>query len=153
MTDNGTPIIKVALLCDDVRREISGKEIFNRVYGDAVNVLSFPFLLRIMVYLKVMYVKSDLDYNVEFRVVNESGNQLVPVVRTNFSSMDPTKSTTIVLGPMPLQIQSPGLISFQWRRTEAAEWITIITLRTSQAPPGAVPPGAKGVILKRMTNA
>jgi hypothetical protein len=145
------PTVKVALLCDDVRREITGKEIIIGVFSDQINVVSFPITIILTLYMRVIFSNSNTKYPIEFRAINASGNQLVPVAKTVLDSLNATQTSTAVLGPVPLHIQAPGAISFQWR-LENREWTTITILDVAPVPTGdAVPPGE--VIIQKMTTA
>jgi hypothetical protein len=152
MSEKSLPKVKVALLCDDVRREINGKEIIIGVFSDQINVVTFPVGIMITLYMRVLFDKSLTKYPVEIRAINAAGNQLVPIAKSTLDSMDATHTSTIVLGPIPLQIQAPGPISFQWRIEGGDEWSTIIALDVGQAPSGTLGPAGE-VIIQKMTIA
>jgi hypothetical protein len=153
MQKNEMPKVQVALLCDDVRREVNGKEIIIGVYSEHVYITAFPAMIVVTLYMKVTLAKSNIKYPIEFRVINASGNHLVPVGKLMLETINAAYSSSVIFGPIPLQIQSPGIISFQLRPDGSDDWSTIITLDVTQAPQGGAVPPPGEIIIQKMTIA
>jgi hypothetical protein len=136
------PIIEFALLCDDVRREITGKDIIIGVYGEELTTPTFPAGLVFCLFMRARFPAPETRYTVEFRVIGPSDQPLTPPARSMLISPpeDGPPTSTVSLGGIPLQIQSPGLVRFQWRPTIGSEWITLAKIEIKQGdvqlPPG-----------------
>jgi hypothetical protein len=141
------PVAEVVLLCDDVRREFSGKDIIIGVYSDEITVMSLPATLVFCLYIRARFPEKNKNYEIEFRVLGDTGQQLIPIAKTTINSQN-TPRSTISFGGIPLHIQSEGEVQFQWR-PQAAEWITLVQLNVKQ---GAVIPPA-GMIIGSSTPA
>ena len=61
------------LVCDDVRREISGKEILIGVYGDGLVVPSFPATIRNLVFRVTGVVRLESAGDLVFRLEDQDG--------------------------------------------------------------------------------
>ena len=112
--------IKTALICDGVRKEISGQDIIIGVYSDEIAVPQLPSLLALTLYLRVKFKRSEQS-NIGFRVRGESGNQIIPDVQFQIMPQDIGRITTVVMGPLPINIQSFGRIIFDLKFS-GSEW-------------------------------
>jgi hypothetical protein len=121
-----TPHLHYAILCDDVRREITGKEIIIGIYGDELTTPQFPVALFFTLYLKISFPKTG-EFPMAFRVMGPSEQPLTAVVMTSIMAQREGRSTTVHIGGIALQVQIPGRIQFQWRLQER-EWETIAKL-------------------------
>ena len=95
--------VTVALICEDVRREISGKEILIGVFADSVFITFVPFPLVLTLYMRAM-VPDGESYIVHFRVLGPGDAQVTPVVSATLGkAIDPTTSVSIILGGIAFQ--------------------------------------------------
>jgi hypothetical protein len=142
--------IDVALLCDDVRREVTGKDIIIGVYGEELTTPHLPTTFIFTLYMRVRFPIPNSDYPVEFRVIGPSDVQLTTAAKSNLRSPPPggAPTSTVSLGGIPFQIQTPGLVQFQWRPA-GADWKTIARLEIKQ---GAVS-GTPGIFFNPVTTA
>jgi uncharacterized protein DUF6941 len=62
------------LVCDDVRREITGKEILIGVYADAMVFPAFPATIRQIVFRVSGVVSTKEATEIAFRIEDENGN-------------------------------------------------------------------------------
>jgi hypothetical protein len=125
-----------ALLCDDVRREVSGKEILIGVLTDNVYVAGIPANLIVTLYIRVMFARNEPS-NIKFKVLAPSGIQITPEVSFQFPGPPDTESvTSIVVSGMNFQVQMEGRYEFQWQPPEQ-EWETVASLRIRK---GVFPP-------------
>jgi hypothetical protein len=145
------PIIEFALLCDDVRREITGKDIIIGVYGEELTTPTFPAVLVFNLFMRARFPQPNTRYLVEFRVIGPSEQPLTQSAKSILISppADGPPTSTVSLGGIPLQIQSPGLVRFQWKPSSDGEWTTLAKIEIKR---GAVtlPPG---VHINPMTTA
>jgi hypothetical protein len=138
-----TPKVEFALLCDDVRREIGGKDIIIGLYSGQIASVVFPILMMVNVYMRVSFSKANIKFPMEFRIINSLGHQLIPTTKSILEAPTTEFKATVLLGAIPLQIQGPGLISFQLRAEDKnQDWETVTTLNvvhgTGTAPPAAI---------------
>ncbi len=129
-----------ALVCDDVRREISGKEILIGVYAHNVYVSLIPVNLIVTLYMRALFAQRE-SYNINFRVLGPSGIQVTPEVSLTFPPPPDFESAfPIVLGGISFQAQTEGKYEFQWQ-PPGQEWETATSLhikKGNMAPLGTV---------------
>jgi hypothetical protein len=108
-----------ALICDGVRKEITGQETIIGVYPDRFNSDNFPINFAFAVYLRIKFSVSE-QHLVEFRIIQTGG---VPLIQPAKFPVNPQKdeTTTIVMGPIGITIQSPGQVKFGLR-LDQAQW-------------------------------
>jgi hypothetical protein len=145
------PVLETVLLCDDVRREVTGKDIIIGVFGEELTTAQMPLMLMINLYMRVRFPKPNTNYQIEFRVIGPSEVPLTPAVKSMLRSADEKSPqiSTVSLGGIPLQVQSPGLIQFQWKTKGSEDWSTIARLEVKQGAVREVP----GMIFNPATNA
>jgi len=103
--------IVTALICDGVRKEISGQDIIIGVYSDEINVVQLPFSFALTLYLRIRFEETE-QTRVDFRVLGESGIQIVPDLQFEIAPPETGRITTVVIGPLPITIQALGKITF-----------------------------------------
>jgi hypothetical protein len=130
------PVAEVSLLCDDVRREITGKDIIIGVYGDEMTVQSLPITLVLSLFIRARFPEKNTNYEIEFRVLGSAGQPLVPAAKATVNSQQGPTSTISMVG-IPLQIQSEGKVQFQWR-PKGIDWTTLAQIEIKQG--NVVPP-------------
>lgn len=134
--------LKCALLCEDVRKEVSGKEILIGVLADAIYVTFIPFPFVVTLYIRAMFSERE-SYLFEFRVLGPSDVPVTPVVTATVGKpADIERSVSLVLNGIMFQVQSYGLYKFQWKPPDQ-DWETMTTLhiaRGENPPSGLVPP-------------
>jgi hypothetical protein len=98
------------IVCDDVRREISGKDILIGVYQGAILVPRFPVNLLLSLWVPLQCNKPG-SYPLQFRVVGPHEVQYVSgVIPTIFQTKE-SGSVTVAGAPVPIQLA--GEIDFQ----------------------------------------
>jgi hypothetical protein len=131
MTEERTALtIETVLLCDDVRKEITGKDIVIGVYGEDATVAAFPVTLAFSLYMRVRF-PGEGPFLTEFRVIGPSGQPLTPTVKVPMRAREGGGMATVQIGQIPIQVQSAGQVQFQWRPPEG-EWDTIQKLNIKQ---------------------
>jgi hypothetical protein len=125
-----------ALVCDDVRNEISGKEILIGVFADNVFVGVLPVNLIVCLYLRVRFGRSDLSA-VKFRVLAPNGIQVTPEASLSLPAPpDLDTVTAIVIRGINFQAQAEGRYEFQWQPPDQ-EWESVTSMHIK---PGTMPP-------------
>jgi hypothetical protein len=134
---NGNRFTAVAaLVCDDVRNEISGKEILIGVFADNVFVGVLPINLIVSLYLRVRFGRSDLS-SVKFRVLAPNRIQVTPEASLSLPAPPDLETvTSIVIRGINFQAQAEGRYEFQWQPPDQ-EWETVASVRIKT---GTVPP-------------
>lgn len=134
------PVAQMALLCDDVRREVTGKDILIGVYSDDITVTSLPATLIFSLFIRAIFPEKNKIYQIEFRVLGSAGQQLTPLIKASINSQNTLRSS-VIFGGIPLNIQSEGKVQFQWR-PEGTEWSTLVEIEVKRGdvspPPGMV---------------
>jgi len=143
---SAVPSVETALLCDDVRREISGKDIIIGVYGDEAIVPNFPVFMMFSLYLRVRFLEQGM-FPTEFRVLGPSGQPLTANVKAPMMTTAANRIAMVHIAGLPIQVQSAGEVQFQWH-PPGGEWETIQTLKVKQ---GEIKSGAVNVL--HMSNA
>jgi|SRR5581483_1945164 len=128
------------VVCDDIRQEMSGKHILIGVYQGAMLVRGFPFDVALAWWILASPSNKGIVH-IDLRVVGASGNVLFQGASIRLDVRD-AADTAIAVPPLPLQLQSPDQLSFQWRvreGTDSPEWETIARLRVAAGGPPRVP--------------
>jgi hypothetical protein len=125
MAEAETKVLQV-IVCDDVRREITGKDILIGVYGREIFTPSFP--LSVALTLWIRYTRNVTGpFSADFRVVGEGGNAITPPLKMTLGADDTSSYASAVFQGIPLQFQAPGKISFQWKIGEG-DWTDLAEL-------------------------
>jgi hypothetical protein len=125
-----------ALVCDDVRNEISGREILIGVFADNVHVAVLPANLIVSLYMRVLFARSGLS-NIKFRVLAPAGIQVTPEASIALPGPPDLEAVaSIVIRGINFQAQAEGRYEFQWQPPEQ-EWETVTSFRIKK---GDMPP-------------
>ena len=124
--------IKQFIVCDDIRREISGKDILIGVYGSDVAVASFPAPLSLAFWMQFDSPETTTSpINIEFQLMGENdvkfatlGVQLL-ITRAGLG--------TIALPAIPLSLQIPSNLTLQMKQ-QGGEWETVGKVRVEKGP-------------------
>jgi hypothetical protein len=134
---NGHGFTAVAsLVCDDVRREISGKEILIGVYADNVYVSVIPANLNVNLYIRALFGQRGVS-NIKFKILGPGGIQVTPEASISFPAPpDPESVASIIVGGIIFQAQAEGKYEFQWQ-PPGQEWetVTYLHIRKGNVPP------------------
>src|SRR6266436_9523709 len=115
------------LICDDVRREVTGKEIIIGVYGDEMMVPSLPVSLNLSLWIRVFFENAEAMY-VDFAIVGEGGINLVQPQRLPIAGQQANRQMSVVLSGIPIQVQMPGPVTFRWC-LKGGSWEDLATVR------------------------
>lgn len=112
-----------ALVCEDVRREINGKEILIGVYGSAIVVPSFPLDLNVMCWFQVRAPKG--DHELKLRLTNSS-EAVFMEASMNAHVGEPHEISSLAVGTM-IQAQSETTLKFQAKNSKS-DWTSIVEI-------------------------
>ena len=126
--------ILTALVCDDARKEASGKEIVIGIYTGDILVQAYPASLSLCLWILASF-KSKGATPLQLRLVGGDGSQLVHFEGTAEIDQPDTPATL----PLPRFLFSVGKnsrLKFEWR-IGAGEWQTVIEKQVRLHPAGA----------------
>lgn len=136
------PAIISALVCEDIRQELSGKFSLAGVFTSDMNVLTLDNPIIAGVFAIAEYVEIGV-LETEFRVIDSDsdiilgGDMQVGVTRTDTGPLS--------FGPFHLKLPKEGTVQFQWR-LKGGQWVTIKKFNVV-VPPGGAPPWLTGMVV------
>ena len=136
--NTNSPKLQQALICDDVRKEITGKEIIIGVYGEDLLTPQFPITIFLSLWVRLFFPESG-TFLLDFDITGPDGRHLANPQKVPVMAHRGQRLSTIHISNIPLQIQVPGQVQFRWR-PEGGEWEKVATLNVMQGPI-EVPPG------------
>jgi hypothetical protein len=118
-----------ALVCEDVRREVNGKEILIGVYGNSILVPSFPIDLNLMFWFQTKAPEG--DHELKLRISNASDAVFLEAsVNAHVSAANELAS--LAVGTM-IQAQNETTLKFQGRNADS-DWSTIVEIPIRRGP-------------------
>jgi hypothetical protein len=146
------PKILNAILCEDIRMEITGKFSLAGVFGSDMAVLQLQGPFPCGVFAEMLPEELG-QYNCDFRVIDASSKELIRgMIPINTMS---TERQPLVLGPFNLVVSKHGEVKFQWRIGEG-RWVSIKTFNVLPPPDiqkMSFPDTLKTEIAKRIADA
>lgn len=118
-----------ALVCEDVRREVNGKEILIGVYGNAIVVPSFPVDLNLMFWFQARAPQG--DHELRLRIANMSDAVFLEA-SMNAHVEAPDELASLAVGTV-IQAQGETAIRFQGRGSDS-DWTTIVEIPIRRMP-------------------
>ena len=111
-----------ALICDDVRKETTGKDILIGVYSSNIAVASIPSELNIVFYIMAHTIESG-SIEVKFRMIGPNTARLfeTPVMGIEITNLD---SGSIIFGTT-VQFQAEGKYVIQGSKDDGKTWTDI----------------------------
>ncbi len=119
------------LVCDLVRKEISGKDIVIGIYNDFIPVASFPASLPTICFRVSLRLERDNFRVFNFAVKDPDGRSLMAVMRP-VQSQTTTDQTVVNMQFVSPVFPRPGRYSICFGLDEAPEEIGFITLRQQE---------------------
>lgn len=113
--------VVAAVVCEDIRQEISGKFSLAGVFGSSIQSQTVPAVLSIGVFAEVKFRNSG-EYEPEIQVIDE--NNFVSVHGKLKIVADNTENVPLILGPFPVNVSAEGAVRFQWRFPRG-KWSTV----------------------------
>jgi hypothetical protein len=116
--------IENVVLCEGVRYEVGGKHTLYGVFSPELDMSEFPGFILIASWISIS-IQEAKEFSGLFRVRDDAKKVLS---QANFKfGMTRLGMPSIVIGPVPLHIDKPGIITFDWK-IEGQNWQKIIAL-------------------------
>ena len=122
--------LRAALLCDDIRREASGKLLLVGTYSGDLLVATIPAVIPLCVLLLAPIARPGRA-RLEFRFMGGETMLAAGDFSADAAVEDP--GALLPLGPFPVPLQTNGPLHFEVRH-EAGEWARLGTWRVGLAP-------------------
>ncbi|MBF0560727.1 MAG: hypothetical protein HQL37_01675 [Alphaproteobacteria bacterium] len=132
MTGQENILLVQTLLCDDVRREITGKDIIIGTYGDLILLETFPANLQFCLWNRVRYFGKVDSIVINLQVVGPSGTISFPPFPFSIAAHREGELGNIVISPIRVPVEYPGDLAFQWQ-LPGRDWETLASLTVSEA--------------------
>lgn len=129
--------IAYAILCDDVRREDNGKNIFIGVYANDIVFPSFPAVTTLRLVTRLL-LPGPGQYLCEMRA--RYGETEVLRLRLVTNSVDGSNETSSS-PPFAANFEHSDVLTFEVRSAEADEWLPVLVMPVMDATSSsALPP-------------
>lgn len=110
--------ISTVIFCDDIIKELSGKEILIGVYSGNIQVNSYPAQLRLSLWIEFEADAPDQGHW-ELQVATPSGN---PPIQVDFDmEVKSAGSSSMSMVGLPVRLESDGEIAVSSRR-DTGDW-------------------------------
>lgn len=117
------------VFCEDVRSEIRGKHTLLGVTSPLLIIWDIPAIIPVAIWISCRPSQIG-KFTAKFQVLDPDQKQIIQAnVAGEVAGLGPT---TIVIGPMPVNIHKPGEYNFQWN-FGGKKWSNIGTLTLSKA--------------------
>jgi len=146
------PYVQNLLFCDDVRTEVSGKDIAIGIYSGYIIVPQIPMLMPMLCLRMELFFAGERIEKFGVRVVDPQGSQMMEnSADVNFT--DWTRPGHVIIGMQGLIFGVPGNYSFQVNF--GSEWLEVRTLRVEKVDPDVMRKSVEGMhrrILERLDS-
>ena len=123
--------VKFAVVCDEIRREDSGKFIFIGVYGESIIVPDFPFAMTLAFWIVVIPHKEG-EILCHWKLKHDKFGDL-SMTDGKLSINKIEKESTISLRRVPVQLPEEGILTLQVRES-GGRWRNVISIPVSRPP-------------------
>ena len=130
-----------AVICDDVRREITGKSILIGVYSEDITVPALPSTLALHLWTQIRLENKE-ELQLGFRVRGASGEHLTQEMLGPLKPPGDERLANVVFGPIVFTVHTEGVIKFEWRLANLAweEAAHLILKKGTVTPDGILVP-------------
>lgn len=118
--------VRALLLCDFVRREITGKDIIVGVYHTKILVKEFPHELRLSLWANIEPLKPGEHLIILRFVYGKQKRPLVEIEAGIQVDMVAGGASPFSFGPIPVPVPEPGDLKIQ-HKLPSGRWETLIT--------------------------
>lgn len=140
-TDNFPLSVVNAIVCEDIRTEVSNKYILIGVFGGQINLSVSPAVIQLALFLELSPNRVG-PVDLEFKIGEGIKGTL------HFEVADTETPFGTAVGPIPVPIVAPSDLHFEWR-LPSGKWRLIRTLRIASAiaipsiPTASPPPSSQ----------
>jgi hypothetical protein len=111
--------IRSAVICEQIRKEVNGKDILIGVYSADLIVASFPAIVPLSFWL-MLFADRPGPLALEFRILGVDG---AAIAGFDASGDITAKGFGTLSAPiLPVPLSGPGSLKFEWRRKAADVW-------------------------------
>ena len=135
-----TPKISAAIVCDDVRLEVNGKQIIIGVYNSDIRLDSYPSTIMLTLWLQVENFHEE-DATIKFRCRLDTeqlvGGQIEITLRSGAGR------GSIPIGPFPVGLTRNGLLKFEVNFSRQGKWqlaVQLPVIAINPSPTASPPP-------------
>ena len=140
--------INTVLVCDDVRREVTGKDILIGVYAGDLNVASLPANILLSIWVEMTAKKKEpQEISLRIQVPNPDhkfeikANFEAPSPKTSFAIFTPKVPYPIDrAGPLKVYAKLPGSDRFELIKTQQIKYIPPTDSRSQTNPSSTASP-------------
>lgn len=130
MTEVGSINFIAVVVCDDVRKEISNKEILIGVYGAELVVQSYPALINPSFWIQMLPLVPG-EFNLEMRLIDQDEQHVFSINGVVRAPTDGDLASSQI-GGQPFPVSSDLDLRFQ-AKVEDSDWLTLRELRVRRA--------------------
>jgi len=114
--------VKHVIICDEIRREDTGKLIIIGAYADSINVPRLPFDMTLAFWISIV-PKIEGEISCQWRLTHDKAGDL-SVSEGTVKLGNVGNESPLVLRRVPVQLPKEGILSFQVREGEG-RWRTL----------------------------
>lgn len=111
-----------SLVCDEVRREMTGKDIIIGAYGSGITVPNFPILVALAMWCQILPLKAgQLILEIMWKVADQK-----PIMGRLSATINVPEDPFAMFAPsVPLEIHAEGNIEIYFRELGEEDWILV----------------------------
>ncbi len=125
--------ISYVIVCDDARREITGKDILIGVYASSILVFALPAQINVAFWMEVIPKKAG-KLSMEFRV-ETPGKNAPPQMKVEAEVGKAGESFGMFTLPIPVAIVNEGELKLFTRQVGSEKWQMIKRIKLIYSPP------------------
>lgn len=123
--DKGKINVHAAIVCDDVRTEITGKEILIGVYSSDISIPSTPFNIGLCIWIQW---SASIAGKIPFRLrVHAPNNIILFDGGADVTFVSPNHMGTFVIGGLMFQVQAEGHLVVEIKEA-SHPWVRLLSL-------------------------
>jgi hypothetical protein len=127
--------VGAVIICDEIRKEVTGKDILIGVYGGKILVRTIPATIPIAVWMEIE--AHDVGI-IQFELkVGQPGEQRLAEVELELSVSSHARDIALGTPTLPCLISRDGVIEVSIRDPGEAEWTVVKTKRVAMRPASA----------------
>lgn len=125
--------VSSVILCDDVRKEISNKDILIGVFGGTMVVPSYPAAIRTAIWMELEPQEPGTRH-LDIKIETPSGNPPIEIgFDLDVSEHGTTETTSFMVGGLPISLERDGEIVVSVKEDDGL-WMVVKRKKVSRAP-------------------
>lgn len=136
------PLLRIdyAVLCDEIRKEDSGKLILIGVYSGDVMLKSFPGKVALAAYVlgeALGQGEATIELKYSFKPLSGKSKNILLRGRLSVDRLDQTREFTSPISRVPIEFTEPGTLSLDYR-LDNGRWRNILRKNVIALPAGSI---------------